>query len=205
MAAGVPISWRIPELSETEINRPVLGSTLVSLCGAVNHLNGWHTRGFAPTNAYQDYWDTWENGLVKGEVDRYETQRVLYLVPPGVTDVHIVLFCLSYVEGGTQTPTVNVSVVDSLGADIDVGCFWDRSNGTLPGREKEYRGDNNWHLMPFKVESANLPSSNILAAPSAPRRLSVAGHDGEVVVFKIDCERARVVSCFIIPAPSVTL
>lgn len=203
MAAVVPVSWRVPAVAETKINRPVLGRTLTSACGAVNHLNGWQCRGFAPTAAYQDYWDEWENGLVKHEVDKYETQRVMYLVPPNVTDVHVVMFCLSAEEGGTDVPHIDVSVADSAGADIDVGCYWDRLEGTLPGREKKYRGS--WHLLPYMVESANRPSSDILGTPSARRHLSVAGHEGEVVVFKIDTTRCRVVSFFILPVPVLTL
>ena len=64
MPAIVPVSWRVPSAGETRIGRPVLGRTLITFAGAINHLNGIHARGVAPTAAYQDPWDAWENGLV---------------------------------------------------------------------------------------------------------------------------------------------
>ena len=203
MSAVIPTSWRVPASSETKSGKPVLGRTLVTMAGALNHLNGIHARGFAPTLGFQDPWATWTTGFVRGEPDKYETQRVPYHVPPGVTDVHVVMFCLSYETGGADIPHVDVSVVDSVGATVDVGCFWDRVDGTLPGVETRFRGS--WHLLPYMVESANRQSSDILGTPSARRRLSVAGHDGEVVVFKIDCLRTRVLSFFALPVPAVTL
>lgn len=203
MSAVVPTSWRVFATAETKVGKPVLGRTLVSACGAVNNLNGIQCRGFSPTSAFQGPWDRWETGFVKGEPEKYESNRVPYFVPPNVTEVHIVMFVLSYENAGTDTPRINVSVVDDAGADIDVGCYWDRVEGTLPGREKKFRGT--YHLAPYMVESANRPSSDLLGTPSQRRRLSVAGHEGEVVVFKIDTTRAYVTSFYVLPVPMVTL
>lgn len=197
--------WSTDDYGQVKIGKPVLSRSLVRLAGNLNHLNGIQARGFSPATAFQDGFDNIlpGNQFHVGEPDKYESSRILYWVPPGVTTLHFSMMCMSYASGGNQVPHVDVSIVTTLGVDVDVGCYFDRDVGTLPGLEKKLHGD--WQLMPYLVEPPDRPPTDILGVPSSPRRLSVAGQDGEIVVFKIEALRTRVLSFHILPIPGDTL
>lgn len=208
MAAVVPPTWRLPTVAETYISRPVLGRTLTTLAGAVNHINGIHVRGFSPVQGYQypklPSADADDRGYLVGEVED-ETHAILYWVPEAVDLLHIAMHCHSYANGGTGSePSVTLTVEDGAGGVVDEGCVWRRGDGTLPGRETEVQGDN-W-LPPYLVESAAaFRSTDPTGGPTAPRRISVGPKAGSVVVVKLVTSRTLVSALYLLPVPPVTL
>lgn len=207
MAAPVPSRFRLPNAAETRIGEPVIGRTLVSMAGACNHLTGLHLRGFNPTSVYMNEALAVANasdvGYYLDEPTKYESHRIPYYVPLGVDLLHVVAWCMSYQSGGTNTPEVAVKIVDSTGADVDKGARWTRADGSLPG--DEIGSAQGWRLPPFMIESAQFSVANPLAAETGPRWLSCGAEEGNIVVIKVDTQRCRLASLYLLPVPPVTL
>lgn len=189
------------------VGRPVVGRTLGALAGALNHINGLHCRGFAPIGCYQLARLTGspleDIGYVVDEALN-ETHRIPYYVPPGVALLHVAAIVLSYETGGEATPSLTIDILSGAGASIDEGCAWDRATGTMPGSE---RGQYSFYeLLPALIESAAaFRSTDPTSGPTGPRRLSVAGKDGDVVILRVVTVRAMMVALYILPLPPVTL
>ena len=208
MAAVVHPQWRLPGVAEMHISKPVLGRTLTTLTGAVNHINGIHVRGFAPVQAYQlPRWpstDPDDRGYLVDERDD-ETHSILYWVPEAVDLLHVAMVCHSYESGGTGAePSVTLTVEDGAGGVVDEGCAWRRGDGTLPGREREVQSE--FWLPPYLVESDDkFESSDPTSGPTGPRRISVGVKAGNVVVVKLVTVRTLVSALYLLPVPPVTL
>ena len=207
MAGIVPTGWTVPGASEMHIARPVKGASLVGLAGAFNHLNALHARGFSPVGCYQlarlASASAEDIGYIEGEVLN-ETHHVPYYVPPGVALLHVAMLVLSYETGGTADPSVTMDIRDDAGGTIDEGCTWARAEGTMPGHERLMRG--RYRLYPALIESAvAFLSTDPTSGPTGPRRLSVSGKDGDVVVLRVVTVRAMLVGLFVLPVPPVSL
>ena len=139
MSAPVPTTWRTPPAAELDAGLPVFGRTLTTLAGALNHLQGWHCRGFATADVWQGEQitpgDSDDVGYITGQPEAHGLVIVPYIVPIGVDWIHLVMTVLSVPlsDGGATTPIVTVTVETPSGATIDDGCEWLRSDGSLPG------------------------------------------------------------------------
>lgn len=210
MAAPISPRFNLPKPAETYIGNPVLGRTLTALGGALNHLNVVHARGFSATSVYQRAAFASGNaadvGYRIGEVDAAETLVFPYYVPPGVDRLHASIWAMSYATGGTGAePTLTMSIGTASGSPVDVGCVWDRADGTLPGAE--FLSAGNWLLRPFHVESAAryTTGDESSGSPTQPRWLVVGAEAGSVVVVTVAALRAAVVSVSLLPVVPVSV
>jgi hypothetical protein len=193
MASPVTLAWSPPDSAEVVSGEPVLGRTLVAMCGAVNHLNGLHARGWLPISVGQTGAETpaaaADRGLIQGEAEN-EAHRVPFYIPLGVDLLRVAVVALAYRTGGAAEPEVAVSAYESGGAVIDAGFTLTRQAGGLPGGEVVVEGD--YLLTPFVGELAN-------------RTLSVGTKEGNVVILRLDTVRCMVIAAFVMPELAVTL
>lgn len=212
MSAPVPTTWRTPPAAELDAGLPVFGRTLTTLAGALNHLQGWHCRGFAAADVWQGpagtYGASTDLGYITGQPEAHGTVIMPYYVPIGVEWVHLVMFVLSLPatpDGGATTPTVTVTVESASGVARDDGCIWTRADGSLPGDHHWTRGRTRL-LLPVQVETGSDRADDPTpGTPDTPRRLYVGDDVGGVAIIKAVTVRARIVAMHIIPEPLVTL
>lgn len=209
MSAPVPTAWRLPPVGEVDAGLPVFGRTLTTLASALNHLQGWHCRGFAGSDVWQggqlDFEDSDDVGFIIHQPEAHGVAIVPYYVPPGVDWIHVVFGVLSVADGGSGDPTMTVTVETSSGVVIDDGCVWTRPGGLLPGAEGRTPGGT-LLLIPYRVEtSESIAQDATPGAPVAPRRLYVGSEQGAIAIVRIVTTRARVTGVHIIPEPVVTL
>lgn len=209
MSAPVPTTWRLPPVGEVDAGLPVFGRTLTTIAGALNHLQGWHCRGFAATDVWQggqlDVADSDDVGFVTGQPEAHGVCVVPYYVPTGVDWIHAVISVLSVADGGSGDPTLTATVETASGGVIDDGCEWERPGGLLPGAESRTPGGTRL-LIPYRVEtSESIAQDATPGGPVAPRRLYVGSEQGSIAIVRIVTTRARVTGVHIIPEPVVTL
>jgi len=201
--------WHLPPVDEIDAGLPVFGRTLATLAGALNHLQGWHCRGFAASDVWQGGQltpgDSDDVGYILRQPEAHGEMAIPYYVSTGVEWVHVVLHVLSRAAGGATTPRVRVRVETASEVVIDDGVEWDRGSGTLPGSEDATRAGTPL-LLPFRVESSESTVGDPTpGVPTAPRRLYVGSEVGSIVIVRAVTERARIVGVHIIPEPLVTL
>jgi hypothetical protein len=193
VASPVPLSWTPPDADEVIIGAPVLGRTLVAMCGCVNQLNGLHARGWLPVSVGQTGAETPaaadDRGLIEGEAEN-EAHRVPFYVPLGVDLLRVAVVALAYRTGGAAEPEVAISAYDAAGIAVDAGFTLTRQLGGLPGGEVVVEGD--YLLTPFVGEVAN-------------RTLSVGAKEGNVIILRLDTIRCMVIAAFVMPELATTL
>lgn len=214
MSAPVPFSLTLPGTAETQIGKPVLGSTLGKLAGAANCLAGYRGRGWHPyiPSVRRDT-TTLDTGLPFGLADRSEEHRVWIRTSPLSLRLELVLVVASQTIGGTSEPYVEVDLYDGTGAVVDVGVKWARDLGSLPGRDARPVRDSNtgtrWRrAWPVVISTAGVVRDHYAAGatPSIPRMLYFGtGYAGQDLQLRVQTYGTQLLSMTAIEAVEATL